>query len=61
MSVVKTTLVNANICYFILTFVALLLDFKLLVCLCTSFLYVSVVHLEITNKGVYILDQHFLC
>ena len=48
MSAVKTTLVNANICYFILTFVALLLDFNLLVCICTSF-FVSVVHLEITN------------
>ena len=49
MSAVKTTLVNANICYFILAFVALLLDFNLLVCICTSFLFVSVVHLEITN------------
>ena len=49
MSVVKTTLVNANISYLIPTFVALLLDFKLLVCICTSFLFVSVTHLEVTN------------
>ena len=61
MSVVKTTAVNANICYSIPMCMVLLLDFKLLVCICTRFLFVYSVLLEITVEGVYILDQHFVC